>query len=153
MSRRWVKPKSTPQTELQLIAPRGRFTPAVKIQTDTAIAAGESIGLKRGGDQQFERIGDLASAMTGVLEKHTRRVKLAGVMLAVAVRKEVLDYLTEHPEGATADEIAYVLKRSVLTVRPRCAELHVKMKAIVDSGERRPNASGKSAIVWRKADG
>jgi hypothetical protein len=28
-------------------------------------------------------------------------------MLAVAVRIEVPDYLTEHPEGAPADEIAY----------------------------------------------
>jgi hypothetical protein len=95
---------------------------------------------------RFASAGDLASAMTGVLEKHSRKVKLAGVMLALTVRKEVLEYLREaesgrradsntgetHPEGATADEIAYALKYSILTVRPRMSELK-KMNLIVDS--------------------
>ncbi|MDO8430925.1 MAG: hypothetical protein Q7S58_00800 [Candidatus Binatus sp.] len=63
----------------------------------------------------------------------------------------IKDSVAEHTDGATADEIAYVLKRSVLTVRPRVSELS-GMKAIVDSGARRANTSGRSAIVWRMAD-
>lgn len=49
---------------------------------------------------------------------------------------------------ATADEVAQVLGKSVLSIRPRCSEL-VKLGAIRDSGQRRKNASGKSAIVWQ----
>jgi len=96
-----------------------------------------------------ENVGDLANAMVGAMRRHTGRQRLAGVMLAITVRKEVLDYLTEHPEGATADEIATAINRSFFTVRPRVSELN-KRNAIVDSGLRRANAtSGRSAIVWR----
>jgi hypothetical protein len=47
----------------------------------------------------------------------------------------------------TADEIASTLRKSVLSVRPRVSELAGKMR-IWDSGQRRKNASGHSAIVW-----
>ena len=56
--------------------------------------------------------------------------------------------IVEHP--STADEVAMILKRSVLAIRPRLSELVAKNK-IVDSGERRLNQSGKPAIVWRTA--
>lgn len=52
------------------------------------------------------------------------------------------------PGGLTADEVAAQLHRSVLTIRPRVAEL-VKLGRIEDTGTRRRNASGKSARVWR----
>lgn len=48
----------------------------------------------------------------------------------------------------TADEVAERLHLSVLSVRPRVTELSALGK-IRDSGERRPNASGRNAIVWR----
>lgn len=48
----------------------------------------------------------------------------------------------------TADECAAHLCRSILAVRPRCTELEAD-GLIEDSGERRTNGSGKSAIVWR----
>lgn len=48
----------------------------------------------------------------------------------------------------TADEIASRLNKSILAIRPRLSELLRKGK-IEDSGERRPNASGKMAIVWK----
>jgi hypothetical protein len=156
MTERWKKPrKETPQLGLAL--PRGKFTPATRDTTDTSSQAAASVGLKRGGDQDAMRgqnIGDLAASMVGAMRAHTSRTRLKGVMLAVTVRKEVLDYLGEHPEGATADEIAAALKRSPFTVRPRCVELGPRhMKLIVDSGARRPNASsGRAATVWRKAD-
>jgi hypothetical protein len=90
-----------------------------------------------------------------MMKRHTGRKRLAGVMLALTVRREVLDYLGEHPEGATADEIAAAIKRSPFTVRPRVVELGPRhMNLIEDTGARRPNAtSGRSAAVWRvKAD-
>ncbi len=48
----------------------------------------------------------------------------------------------------TADEIADYLGQSVLAIRPRISELVARGK-IEDSGLRRKNVSGKSAIVWR----
>lgn len=50
----------------------------------------------------------------------------------------------------TADECAEALHESVLAVRPRLSEL-VKKGLLVNTGERRKNASGMSAAVWRAA--
>jgi hypothetical protein len=150
MNRRWHKTPTTQQLGLAL--PRGPFTPAGRDTTDTSAAAASSVGLRRGGDQMaVENVGDLAASMLGAMRRHTGRKRLAGVMLALTVRKEVLDYLGEHPEGATADEIAAAIKRSPFTVRPRCVELGPRhMKLIEDTGVRRPNASsGRAAIVWK----
>ena len=49
---------------------------------------------------------------------------------------------------STADEVAEILERSVLAIRPRLSELLAKNK-IEDSGRRRKNESGKLATVWR----
>lgn len=50
----------------------------------------------------------------------------------------------------TADEVAKKLGESVLSIRPRFSELKA-LARIVDSGIRRINSSGKSAVVWRLA--
>lgn len=50
----------------------------------------------------------------------------------------------------TADEVAERLGETVLSIRPRVTELAAR-GLIKDSGARRKNASGKSAIVWRVA--
>jgi hypothetical protein len=50
----------------------------------------------------------------------------------------------------TADECAAALHESVLAIRPRLSEL-VKKGLLVSTGERRKNASGMSATVWRAA--
>lgn len=47
----------------------------------------------------------------------------------------------------TADEVAALLDESVLAIRPRITELN-QAKAIIDTGERRRNHSGRNAIVW-----
>ena len=53
-------------------------------------------------------------------------------------------------EGLTADEVADVLGGlSILSIRPRVAEL-ARLGAVVDSGARRRNHSGRPAIVWRE---
>lgn len=50
----------------------------------------------------------------------------------------------------TADEVAGILNVSPLSIRPRLAELH-KAGRVTDTGTRRPNSSGKLAVVWRLA--
>lgn len=49
--------------------------------------------------------------------------------------------------GATAEELARRLNMTRYAVQPRTTELKL-LGLIRDSGARRPNASGKSAIVW-----
>jgi hypothetical protein len=65
---------------------------------------------------------------------------------AVQLRQAVLDALYWHGPQ-TADEIAARLDESVLTIRPRVSELATAGR-IAATGERRPNASGRTAIVW-----
>lgn len=68
---------------------------------------------------------------------------------AINMRLDCLEAL--QGEGAmTADEIASLLHESILAIRPRITELN-KMGLIKDTGERRKNASGRNAIVWRAA--
>ena len=55
--------------------------------------------------------------------------------------------VVEHSNGLTADEVAGRLGLSILSIRPRLTELS-RLGKVRDSGERRRNASGKSAIVW-----
>jgi predicted ArsR family transcriptional regulator len=66
------------------------------------------------------------------------------------LRALVLAVLAATPCRLTADEIAAKLDASVLAVRPRVSELfHAGL--IEKTGERRPNASGLNAHVWKKA--
>lgn len=61
------------------------------------------------------------------------------------IRERVFDYLW-FSDGLTPDEVAMRLCLSVLTVRPRCSEL-MRQGRLVDSGQRRANASGRQAKV------
>jgi predicted transcriptional regulator len=65
------------------------------------------------------------------------------------LRALVLEALVAAPSGLTADEIAAKLEESVLAVRPRVSELF-HAGVIEKTGERRPNASGLNAHVWKK---
>lgn len=67
---------------------------------------------------------------------------------APILRERCLDRLRMGP--ASADEVAAWLGVSILAIRPRFSELH-KAGAIIDTGDRRPNACGRSAKVWRCA--
>ena len=49
--------------------------------------------------------------------------------------------------GLTADELAARLKMDRWSIQPRTSELK-RQGLIRDSGHRRPNATGKRAIVW-----
>lgn len=65
---------------------------------------------------------------------------------APKLREDCLDAIRSKPR--TADEVADALGKSVLAVRPRLSEL-VALRKIIETGERRPNTSGKMASVWR----
>ena len=66
------------------------------------------------------------------------------------LRALVLHVLATTPSGLTADEVAARLAESVLAVRPRVSELfHAGL--IAKTGDRRANASGLAAHVWKKA--
>lgn len=67
---------------------------------------------------------------------------------APTLRDKVLAVLRQRP--CTADEAAAAIGKSVLAVRPRLSELNALGK-IVEKSERRQNASGKLAAVWRIA--
>ena len=49
--------------------------------------------------------------------------------------------------GLTADELSARLDMNRWSIQPRTSELRRK-GLILDSGQRRPNGSGKLAIVW-----
>lgn len=66
---------------------------------------------------------------------------------AQTLKQRVLAAFRDGPPQ-TADEIAARLGVSVLSARPRCAEL-VAIGLIEDAGYRRKNDSGMSATVWR----
>lgn len=66
---------------------------------------------------------------------------------AATLRGKVLELLRTGEE-LTADEIAESLEETVLAIRPRVSELH-RVGRIEKTGERRKNASGMSAAVWR----
>jgi hypothetical protein len=70
---------------------------------------------------------------------------------APRLRLIVLTAFKEVPGGLTAEEAAEVLSLSILSVRPRVAELH-RLGEIRPTDERRKNSSGMSATVWRIAD-
>lgn len=67
--------------------------------------------------------------------------------IAETLRSMALYHITK--QAMTADEVANALEVSVLSIRPRIAELK-KMGLIEDSGDRRSNESGRAAIVWRR---
>lgn len=61
------------------------------------------------------------------------------------VRERIIGDL--HNAARTADEIAENIKESILTVRPAVTRLGQE-GVLVKTALRRPNKSGKKAVVW-----
>jgi predicted ArsR family transcriptional regulator len=96
----------------------------------------------------------MASELTSAHAHDPLRPRQTGAGPRPSVRSErlralVLELLAATASGLTADEAAAKLDESVLAVRPRVSELfHAGL--IEKTGERRLNASGLFAHVWRK---
>lgn len=71
---------------------------------------------------------------------------------AKSLRAAVLRTMIQTSHDMTADQIAAELNRSILSIRPRVAELP-RQGVIRPNGERRRNASGMSATVWTLSQG
>lgn len=67
---------------------------------------------------------------------------------AARLRDAVLAYFKAGKRG-TADQVAEALCESVLSIRPRVAELKAA-GLIVETGERRASSGGRSSHVWRQ---
>lgn len=63
------------------------------------------------------------------------------------IKERALTQIKGSKGGMTADEVAEALGLSVLSVRPSVTYLY-NDNLVTDSGDRRPNISGKNAIVW-----
>jgi predicted HTH transcriptional regulator len=87
----------------------------------------------------------------GYKERDTSR-KSADSMKDAAplLRDKCLAAIRRAPAGLTADEVAERLGETVLSVRPRITELLHGGK-VKDTGQRRRNASQRSAKVWSAA--
>lgn len=79
----------------------------------------------------------------------SRQAAVAVKNAAANLREAVFDQF--RLGSATADEIAERLETSILSVRPRVAELH-KQGKLRDTGLRRKNQSGHNAVVWERND-
>lgn len=66
---------------------------------------------------------------------------------APTIRAKALAWLREQMFGATTEEITAALGISYRAVQPRISELREK-QLLKDSQERRPNKSGRAAIIW-----
>ncbi len=66
---------------------------------------------------------------------------------AATLRDHCLAFLGDWGPSTT-DECAKAMQVSILSIRPRFSELK-RLGKIEDSGERRFNASGHRAIVWK----
>jgi hypothetical protein len=66
---------------------------------------------------------------------------------ARTLRDQVRNTIAAAPHGLTADEVAGRLGKSILSVRPRVAELH-RQGEIRQTGARSKNSSGMTASVW-----
>jgi predicted ArsR family transcriptional regulator len=93
--------------------------------------------------------GDLFNAPVPARQTDTSKAAAASLdRAAPRLRKLVLQAIRAAGAGGlTADEVAQRLKLSPLTARPRVCELN-KLGEIRDSGIRRENRSGRTAIVW-----
>ena len=64
-----------------------------------------------------------------------------------ACQRKVLDYLADHPDGATDEEMQLGIPMQPSTQRPRRIEL-VKLRMIEQAGEGKTR-SGRRAVKWQ----
>lgn len=83
----------------------------------------------------------------GAQDRDTSQAAAEGIAPRAPKLREMALAILERSNGLTADQVAARLGLSILSIRPRITEL-TRLGKVRDTGERRPNASGKNAIVW-----
>jgi hypothetical protein len=83
----------------------------------------------------------------GAQDRDTSQDAAAATARTAPILRAAALAVLEKSNGLTADEVAGRLGMSILSIRPRLTELS-RLGKVRDGGERRRNASGKSAIVW-----
>lgn len=83
----------------------------------------------------------------GARDRDTSRAAAAEIAQEVPQLRARALAVLERSNGLTADEVAGRLGLSILSIRPRVTEL-ARLGKVRDSGQRRPNASGRMATVW-----
>jgi predicted ArsR family transcriptional regulator len=76
-----------------------------------------------------------------------KNVRNNAARLPTNARWQIIEWLDEHPDGATADEIAAALGYSLFAMRSRLQKLR-GTKWIEDCGLRRRDRNGRNVIVW-----
>lgn len=77
----------------------------------------------------------------------SREAALAIAPRVTELQRRVLDYLKEHPQGATDEQLIDGTGLNPSTLRPRRRELQ-QANIIKDSGRYALTHSGRRAIVW-----
>jgi len=73
----------------------------------------------------------------------------ASIRSAMAqLERVVMAVLDEYPNGLTVDEVCALAEYPRYSLQPRFTALKDR-RVIRDTGLRRPNVSGRNAIVWR----
>lgn len=91
--------------------------------------------------------GETYPQSPGYRDTDTSRAAAASMApKAKNIRDRVLEAIRACP--STADEVAKRIGETPLATRPRTTELKA-LSMIEDTGSRRPNSSGRNAIVYR----
>jgi hypothetical protein len=97
--------------------------------------------------EKYDMYGGLPPHMAG--SDTSLAAALSVIQGAENIRRRVYRYIRDTGEtGATCDEVEIALEGRHTTISARIRELSI-MHAIVDTGDRRPTSSGRSARIYR----
>lgn len=83
-------------------------------------------------------------------QKHSATSRAAAAQIKQKIgplHLQIIKFLTEHPRGATDEQMQAEIPMGANTQRPRRVEL-TQLGRVVDSGRRERGASRREAVVW-----
>lgn len=97
------------------------------------------------GDTSYDLYGGEPPSQT---HSATSRAAAAQIKQRIGpMHLQIIKYLTEHPHGATDEQMQAAIPMGANTQRPRRVEL-TKLGRVVDSGRCERGASRREAVVW-----